>query len=176
MTLDVRVADERDAEVLHEFAALTFPLACPPHLPASAVDAFIATHLSTESFLEHCANPAHTVLLAENEGEPVGYALVKLGRPEDPDVLEAVPDGPWCELSKLYVHPDSHGAGVARELLDAVLVIARRESAATVWLGVNQQNHRANAFYAKHGLEPVGSRRFVVGDRVEEDFVRARRA
>jgi ribosomal protein S18 acetylase RimI-like enzyme len=175
MTLDVRVAEERDAEALHELAALTFPLACPSHLPTSAVDAFIAEHLSAASFRGHCANPEHTVLVAETGGEPVGYALVKLGRPEAPDVLAAVPDGPWCELSKLYVHPDSHGAGVARELLDAVLATARRASVATVWLGVNQHNRRANAFYAKHELELVGSRRFVVGDQVEDDFVRARR-
>ena len=40
---------------------------------------------------------------------------------------------------------------------------------------MNQQNERANRFYAKAGFERVGTKRFLVGDRYEDDFVRERR-
>jgi len=40
-----------------------------------------------------------------------------------------------------------------------------------MWLGVNQLNARAQRFYAKHGFERVGVKRFLVGDRFEDDFV-----
>ncbi|MEG9224732.1 GNAT family N-acetyltransferase [Aeromicrobium sp. Sec7.5] len=176
MVTVVRPAREQEVQALHELAALTFPLACPAHLPAEAIDGFVAEHLSVAAFRVHLAHPDHTVLVADVDDRLRGYALAKLGPPQDPDVREAVPEGPWCELSKLYVHPDGHGAGVARALLDAVEGAAREASAATLWLGVNQLNQRANAFYAKQGLEVVGTRHFVVGGQVEADFVRARRA
>ncbi len=175
MVTTVRPAREQEAQALHEIAAITFPLACPAHLSAEAIGDFIAEHLSVDAFRAHLANPDHAVLVAVVDDRLLGYALVKLGPPEDPDVRAAVPDGPWCELSKLYVHPDGHGSGAARALLDAVEQEARQASAATLWLGVNQLNERANAFYAKQGLEVVGTRHFVVGGQVEADFVRARR-
>jgi ribosomal protein S18 acetylase RimI-like enzyme len=49
---------------------------------------------------------------------------------------------------------------------------ARTGGAASVWLGVNQLNDRANRFYARHGFELVGERSFQVGDSLEADFVR----
>ena len=175
MAMVVRPAREHEVEALHELAAATFPLACPAHLSAEAIADFVAEHLSVAAFRAHLAHPDHTVLVADLDDRLLGYALVKLGPPEDPDVRAAVPEGPWCELSKLYVHPDSHGSGAARALLDAVENEARQASAATLWLGVNQLNQRANAFYAKQGLEIAGTRHFVVGGRVEDDFVRAQR-
>ena len=175
MKIDVRPARQQEVDALHELAAATFPLACPSHLPADAIRAFVAENLSVAAFATHLANPDHGVLVADADGDLVGYALTKLGPPEDPDVRAAVPDGPWCELSKLYVHPRGHGAGIASALLDAVEHAAQQASVVTLWLGVNQGNERANAFYAKQGLEVVGPRQFVVGGQVEADFVRARR-
>jgi RimJ/RimL family protein N-acetyltransferase len=40
-----------------------------------------------------------------------------------------------------------------------------------VWLGVNQLNERAQRFYAKSGFSKVGTKRFLVGDRYEDDYV-----
>ena len=39
------------------------------------------------------------------------------------------------------------------------------------WLGTNQFNDRANRFYAKSGFTRVGTKRFLVGSRYEDDFV-----
>jgi ribosomal protein S18 acetylase RimI-like enzyme len=45
----------------------------------------------------------------------------------------------------------------------------------SIWLGVNQENTRANRFYAKCGFDGVGTKNFLIGDRYEDDFVRERR-
>jgi ribosomal protein S18 acetylase RimI-like enzyme len=39
---------------------------------------------------------------------------------------------------------------------------------------VNQENARANRFYEKSGFTLVGTKHFLVGDRLEDDFVRER--
>jgi ribosomal protein S18 acetylase RimI-like enzyme len=45
---------------------------------------------------------------------------------------------------------------------------------AGIWLGVNNENARAQRFYAKSGFEKVGSKRFLMGDAYEDDFVMER--
>jgi len=52
---------------------------------------------------------------------------------------------------------------------------ARSLGAASLWLGVNQLNERANCFYLRNGFAQVGVRSFLVGTSWEADFVRERR-
>ena len=106
--------------------------------------------------------------------KPAGYAMLIGGDPTDADAAAAVTVRPTIELSKFYLMPGHHGTGVAGILMAAALGVARESGAAAVWLGVNEENERANRFYAKHGFAEVGRKHFTVGDRVENDFVRLR--
>jgi tRNA (guanine37-N1)-methyltransferase len=53
----------------------------------------------------------------------------------------------------------------------ASLDAARARGAAGVWLGVNGENLRAQAFYRRSGFEVVGDRTFRVGDQQHHDLV-----
>ena len=171
----IRPAIMAEAAVLHELAAVTFPLACPPTTTDAAKAAFIAEHLSTLAFEQYLVDPERDVLVAEDAtGALIGYAMVVRGEPGDPDVARVVRDRPTAELSKLYVDPRHHGGGVASLLVAAVLEGAMRSGGSSVWLGVNQHNARANRFYAKSGFVTVGAKRFLVGERYEDDWVRER--
>jgi ribosomal protein S18 acetylase RimI-like enzyme len=160
--------------LLARLAALTFPLACPPHTTAEAKAAHIARHLGADSFARYLADDAHALFVAVTDTDLVGYTMLVEGEPDDEDVAAAVTTRPTAELSKVYVHPDHHGAGVAAALVAATVDEAIRRGAASVWLGVNQENARANRFYDKSGFALVGTKRFEVGDRYEDDFVRER--
>ena len=103
-----------------------------------------------------------------------GYAMLIRGVPDDGDVQRAVPVRPALELSKMYVLPDSHGAGVSAALMTAALNSATELGAATVWLGVNQQNRRAQRFYTKHGFAISGTKIFRLGADIENDYVMVR--
>jgi ribosomal protein S18 acetylase RimI-like enzyme len=168
----IRSAVPDDAAALAAVAAVTFPLACPPHTTQAAIADFIARHLSRTSFEGYLADPERFLAVAEIEGEPVGYTMVVFGEPHDPDVAAAITVRPSAEVSKLYVLPAQHGAGAASALMAAAIEAARVRGAVGVWLGVNQENARANRFYEKSGFDLVGSKRFLVGERWEDDFVR----
>jgi ribosomal protein S18 acetylase RimI-like enzyme len=170
--VEVRRAIPDDAQLLHRLAAATFALACPPHTTVSAIEDFVATVLSAESFAKYLADPQRALLIAEEENVAAGYAMVVFGEPADADAAAAVTIRPTAELSKLYVLEGHHGLGVAAALMDGSLRAARERGAAGMWLGVNQENARANRFYEKSGFAIVGTKRFLVGDRYEEDFVR----
>ena len=166
----VRPAVAAEVAQLSELAALTFPLACPPGSTAADQQAFIADVLSPERFASYLTDPDRAVLVAVDD-TLVGYTMLVFSPPTDPDVRAALTLAPSVELSKCYVHPDHHGAGVAHALMGASLEVARERAAAAMWLGVNQQNARARAFYERSGFAVVGTKHFTVGSRIEDDFV-----
>lgn len=174
MPITTRRATVADAAELHDVAARTFALACPPGTLESDIDDFVASHLSEAKF-EECLKDDHRILLlAEADGAPVGYAMLVGGPVADPDVRALVDPATSIELSKFYVLADRHGSGVASALMAATLAEAAASGAADCWLGVNQQNARAARFYEKSGFTVRGTKRFKVGEEWHDDHVRVR--
>jgi GNAT superfamily N-acetyltransferase len=167
----VRRAEPSDAAALAAVAAVTFPLACPPHTTDEAKAAFIAGNLTETHFAGYLADPARVLLLAELDGAAAGYTMLVFGEPTDPDVAAAITTRPTVELSKFYVLPEHHGGIVSAPLMVASVEAARAGGVAAIWLGVNEENERAHRFYGKHGFVAVGRKRFLVGDRYEDDDV-----
>lgn len=175
MGIIIRRAGWADASKLHEVAALTFALACPPGTPQSDVDDFVARHLSVTSFEGYLKDDRRIVHLAEDEdGTPVGYSMLVDGPIADPDVSRVVAAEASIELSKFYVLLDRHGSGVSSRLMAATLEAAAATGRPVCWLGVNQQNARAARFYEKSGFAVAGTKRFKVGEQWHDDHVRVR--
>ena len=174
MSIEVTAAAEADLPELADVAARTFPLACPPSATPHDVAAFIAEHLTADRFREYLSD-ADRVVLTAREGSPMsGYAMLIRGVPDDADVQRAVAPRPAVELSKMYVVADGHGAGVSAALMAAALDAARALAAACVWLGVNQENQRAQRFYVKQGFAVSGTKTFRLGGHLENDYVMVR--
>lgn len=168
--LEIIQAVAGDHDVLHDIARQTFPLACPPGTSEENIERFIGERLSPSAFAGYLNDPRHTLFLAKAGGGVVGYAMV-ISPPVDPDIAQALKRTDSLELSKIYVLESAHGTGVAANLLHHSIQRAVFEGCGSVWLGVNQENDRALRFYTKNGFEIVGERGFVVGDRVEQDYV-----
>ena len=169
--VDVRRAGPDDAARIHELAAATFPLACPPGTTPEAIAEHIRRHLSTERFAEFLADPDRELFLADDFA---GYTMLVYGDPTDPDVAAVVTARPTVELSKCYARPEAHGRGVAAALVEASAASALARGMASMWLGVNQFNPRANRFYEKSGFAIAGEKTFHVGDDPQQDFTRVR--
>lgn len=174
MTISITPATHADAAELAQVAAATFPLACPPSSPPGDIAAFIDAQLSPARFSGYLADPSRVVLAARDEGAILGYAMLVRGIGDDPDVAAAVPGRPAVELSKMYVLAARHGAGVARSLMNRAIESAAGAGARCLWLGVNQENQRAQRFYGKHGFTVAGTKTFTLGTQTEHDFVMVR--
>lgn len=189
MTITISTATADDAAALAACAAVTFPLACPRDARPEDIQHHIETRLSAEQFRASIATPGQTILYlrdgsaqhgsvqngslqnSEKGAEPIaGYSMIVLAQPTD-DVLGALSLAPVVELSKFYVRPEYHGRGAAAALMSATLKLAAASGLPGVWLGVNQENARAIRFYSKSGFRRVGTKRFRLGDRFEDDFI-----
>jgi ribosomal protein S18 acetylase RimI-like enzyme len=169
--VDLAPAASVDADELAAVAAQTFPLACPPSTPPENITSFITTNLSASRFAQYLKDPQRAILTARQNGRIIGYAMLIRGVGDDPDVHQAVAARPAAELSKIYLLPEHHGAGVSTALMELTLATADEWGVRCVWLGVNQENKRAQRFYAKCGFRINGTRTFQVGDRRENDYV-----
>jgi ribosomal protein S18 acetylase RimI-like enzyme len=175
MVTRVRRARVEDAGIVAAVAAETFEMACPPGTKREDIEAFIAAHLSEARFSGYLAGDTHSILLADVDGEIAGYTMLVSGEPADADVAAAVTARPTVELSKCYVRAAFHGQGVARTLMEASVELAGELGAASVWLGVNEHNARAQRFYEKNGFAKVGRKGFYVGEELHDDFVMEKR-
>jgi ribosomal protein S18 acetylase RimI-like enzyme len=167
-------ADSVDVIELAAVAARTFPLACPPSVTPANIASFVGANLSAARFAEYLADPQRLILTASRGDRIVGYAMLIRGVGDDPEVQRAVRVRPAVELSKIYVLPEEHGAGVSTALMDAALAAAAEWGAGCVWLGVNQENQRAQRFYKRCGFTVNGTRTFQLGAHRENDYVMVR--
>jgi ribosomal protein S18 acetylase RimI-like enzyme len=86
-----------------------------------------------------------TVLLAEVEGEVIGFASLRL-------VPYLSEDAPRAELTELYVEPAHRRQGVGRALLRRVEALAREGGATELVLLTGRENKSAQAFYRAIGF------------------------
>lgn len=166
----IRTAALTDAETLGHIGVATFVESYTADIEGAAMMAHCTREHSKQVYQTYLNKPDTGCWLAEYEGTgaPMGYAL------------NCTPDLPIdigaddLELKRIYVLSRYHGQGIAVALLDAALDHARQSNRKRLLLGTYEDNHRAMAFYAKHGFEIVGTRKFNVGGKVYDDIIMAK--
>ncbi len=167
--LVIRRGKTQDAELLAELGARTFSDTfaadnTPEDMTAYLASAFSATQLASE-----LADPQSTFQIADAEGVAVGYAMLRSG-----NVLGAITNDNPIELVRLYVSRESLGSGVGAALMQSCISEARTKGYRTLWLGVWEHNHRAQAFYRKWGFHEVGTHVFQLGEDAQTDILMER--
>ena len=167
----VRRALSEDAERLAHIGVATFIDSYTIDIDGDAMIAHCTHQHSRAVYESYLASPACTVWLAEyaKTGAPVGYAVNC-----PPDLPIPLEPGD-VELKRIYVLSRFHGTGTGLRLMQAAIEDARERRASRLLLGTYQENHRAVAFYRKHGFDLAGTRQFQVGPVLYDDIVLARR-
>jgi GNAT superfamily N-acetyltransferase len=115
-----------------------------------------------EVWVSRATNPTSVNFLAE-DGGTVGIVA---GITEDrPGV---------AQLVSMWVAPEARGKGVARLLIDAVVMWARDRGMRHLELWVTEDNDRARVLYERAGFSATGERQPVPSDpsRMEDRLVR----
>ena len=170
----IRRATVDDAPLLATLAASTFADTFAEDNDPADMRAYVATAFGDEVQRAELAEPRHVVLIAEREGEAVGYAMMRDGvAPESIPAAFAASDS--MEIARLYAVQRHIGAGIGSALMRRCLTEAVTLGRRTVWLGVWERNARAIAFYERWGFVDVGAQTFTLGSDVQHDRVMARR-
>lgn len=96
----------------------------------------------------------------------VGYAKLRTG-----SKVDCIKSENSIELQRIYTIERVYGTGIGALLLEHCLETAGQRGFETLWLGVWEENRRAQKFYAKHGFKRVGELTFPYGESVGTNFV-----
>ena len=163
--IDYRDATPADGDALDAMAQVIWVETFAHSVSAEDAGTYLAeAYGPTGKLITDLSSGAARFHLALADDRVVGYA--KLNTPWLP---EAEPGA--MQLSQIYVSSDQHGAGVGKALLDWAIATARDSGASVLLLTVWEENHRAAAFYRKHGFAHIGDYAFAVGNQIDTDHI-----
>jgi GNAT superfamily N-acetyltransferase len=165
----IRYAQPGDNHLLAELGARTFYETFAADNTPENMAAYLAKNFGPEQQADEIADPSLVILIAEVEGNAVGFAALRMGARQ-----EGITGARPIELKQIYSLKEWIGHGIGATLMQASLDEAQRRGHDSIWLGVWERNPRAIAFYQKWGFVEIGSTVFVVGDDRQRDLLMQR--
>lgn len=99
----------------------------------------------TDTIMSDCLRVGYCCWVMEMEQQIIGYSIVSVAVEE-------------CHILNLCVDPEFRGAGLGKQLLEKVLLIAAEHHARVAFLEVRPSNRSAVALYENAGFNEVGLR------------------
>lgn len=134
-----------------------------PAVMAIEESVFPDTAWSSAQFWSELAHDDRTYLVAERADRIVAYGGVMV-RP------------PTADIQTIAVDPDHRGQGIARDLLDRLLLTADESDCTEVLLEVSADNSAAIALYESEGFEAISRRTSYYGPGLDALIMRRRRS
>ena len=106
-------------------------------------------------FAAQIDDPQFFVWLAEIDGAPVGFLILKLDSAEPVSSREG-----GAEIPRIYFLPQAAGKGIAKALLVEAENAARQQGASYIWLDAMASADWAQRTYEKWGFQKIGRDRF----------------
>ena len=142
---------DRLQQAVADWGEAQFPLAirplCERHLPSLAAleQVCFSQPWSEDALREELSNPTARFLVAEKDGEAVGYIGCHFAADEG-------------AITNVAVSPNYRRQGVGGLLLDALLYAAEKEHIGSIFLEVRVSNTAAKALYQSRGFVSCGLR------------------
>ena len=164
----IRIATLKDIAQIVRLGLHVFTLSFGYSLPQKELQAYLDESYSTEAIAKDVEDPKKDMIVATDQTDMVlGFALLTRGT-SDPCLAHLEKT---IELQRLYVHPDHHRKGLGTYLALKIEDMAREQGYANIWLGVWEENHKAEKVYERLGYRRVGSHPFKMGNVVQEDNI-----
>ncbi|KAH7207565.1 acyl-CoA N-acyltransferase [Fusarium oxysporum] len=164
----IKPATLTDANRIAELGAHVFTITFGHSVEPHELAAFLKESYTEASIINDLNDPNKDVIIATNSNDDfLGFAYLTRGSSEPcVENMEKT-----VELQRIYVHPDSHGAGVGKALEKAIESMAKEQGFKNLWLGVWEENPRAISAYEKWGYKQVGDHDFTIGSIVQTDHI-----
>lgn len=160
MSLAIRTIERNELHLITELSAQIWPIAYKEIITQEQIKYMLSTMYSQEA-LEKNLSDGHVFLIAERDGQAIGYAGYQVNFPQ----VE------FSKLHKLYVLPKTQHNGVGGALFNAVVSDSKNKYCHHLILQVNKINP-ALGFYHKKGMYIHEEAVFDIGNGfVMDDYI-----
>lgn len=147
----VRAATHDDIAVIQRVARATWRATYAGKIPDADIEHFLDSAYSERSLIASVNRLGDGFVIAEFDGEAVGYAMAGLNRDGEPELLA------------IYVLPAQHGSGVGIALWNAAQVVLAGRGQSRMCCWVLESNSRARRFYERQGAIMTEEREVAIG-------------
>lgn len=162
----IRQAVSDDAKLISVLAAVTFYEAYFEQDEAGDLAKYICESFEFAKISSELADADSSFFIIYLNEKAVGYSKMRVN-----SKIDCITDANSIELQRIYIIERVYGKNIGETLLNHCLKTAKEKGFSTLWLGVWEENKRAQRFYQKHGFTRVGSLQFPYGDTVGTNFV-----
>jgi len=167
MEITVRRITLADADALSAIAKQTFFDTFKDTCSQTDMQEFLQEYFNEVQVAKELNDEDDLYYFAEINSQPVGYIRFM----EDYKSFPLMQQWRAMELKRIYVLKEFQGAGIAQKLMDFMLDFSVQHNYKVIWLGVWENNLRAQKFYEKYGFVNSGhTHDFPIGNTAQTDF------
>lgn len=167
--ISLRAATPQDAPAIVKLGRHVFTTCFGYSVTPEQLRTYLDEAYTVEAIAKDIVNTNKSTILAINDddGTLAGFTLLTRGTTEPcVDHLESK-----IELQRIYVDIGLHGSGVGKMLGAEAQRLAAEQGFKHMWLGVWEQNFKAQKVYGKMGFRVVGDHKFDVGGDIQTDLI-----
>ena len=162
----IRKVEIADVEVLAKLAKQTFRETFAHDNTEEQLQEYFEEAYNLRVLLTELEDPDSETYFIMHEEEIAGFLKVNWGNAQTERELENA-----FEIQRLYVLQTYQGFGLGKQLFEFALEHAEKKCFSWAWLGVWEHNTKAQAFYNRYGFEKFSQHRFMVGQKVDTDWL-----
>ncbi|KHD43894.1 GNAT family N-acetyltransferase [Streptococcus hongkongensis] len=164
ITIDLVKAHE--VEELQALAIQTFTETFGGHNTEQQLQEFFEQDYTIEKLVGELKDPNCLVYFIRLNNEIAGYLKVNWDSSQTEHELESA-----FEIQRIYLLNKFQGMGLGKYLFEFALDRAYDSGRDWAWLGVWENNLKAQALYQKYGFEKFSEHSFAVGDLIDTDWL-----
>jgi diamine N-acetyltransferase len=162
----IREAQPKDMPELREVAISSYHDAFASFNSPENMDAYFSESYNLLTLNKELTEPDSKLFLACLDEKIVGFSRLR----ESTEVADMLGSN-VVELQRIYVLTEVHGKSVGKLLIEASLHYAQQRKYDWIWLGVWEQNFKAQDFYNRWGFEKFSEHVFWMGDDAQTDWL-----
>ena len=162
----IRKVDMADVELLAKIAKQTFRETFAHDNTEEQLQEYFEEAYNLRVLSTELEDPDSETYFIMHEEEIAGFLKVNWGNAQTERELENA-----FEIQRLYVLQTYQGFGLGKQLFEFALEHAEKNGFSWAWLGVWEHNTKAQVFYYRYGFEKFSQHRFMVGQKVDTDWL-----
>ncbi|MBM6585844.1 GNAT family N-acetyltransferase [Pediococcus acidilactici] len=166
MTIEVQPIRERDLAKLRRISIETFGATFGPYNAEADLQQHYQRAYNVDQLRRELLNPESQFFFAKIDNEIAGYLKTNVGDAQSEPMGAQV-----LEVERIYVRPSFQRRGIGTCLIKQAEQLAYAAHKSQIWLGVWENNKKAQHFYQMQGFKQVGDHRFQLGKSEQRDLI-----